>query len=248
MNWGDVTLCVDSDGHQYLEFTERQTKTRQGDNPPDARAVTPKMWANMEKPDQCPINMYKYYAGKRPSDDCKPEDPFYIATHTNVTTMRENDQWFKRQPIGTNKLTSLIKKMSAAAGLSADKKLTNHSARNHLVQTLVYKGVPPNTIVQYTGHRNLQSVNNYSHMNEDTHKQISRMLSNPSGAGNANPITLVAANLQNNIVSNTCTSMTSDSKSATTWNFHGNLHSQSEKSSSKPPKRRRIIESDSESQ
>ncbi|XP_033730685.1 uncharacterized protein LOC117320126 [Pecten maximus] len=42
MYWGDVNLCRDVSGEEYLEFDERQTKTRQGTNPRDVRAVNPK--------------------------------------------------------------------------------------------------------------------------------------------------------------------------------------------------------------
>lgn len=30
MCWDDIKLCADTDGQEYLEFTERQTKTRTG--------------------------------------------------------------------------------------------------------------------------------------------------------------------------------------------------------------------------
>ena len=33
MKWGDVKLCQDTDGNEFIEFNERQTKTRQGSNP-----------------------------------------------------------------------------------------------------------------------------------------------------------------------------------------------------------------------
>ena len=45
MRWGDVTIKVDSSGQQYLEYNERQTKTRTGENTRNIRLLPPKAWA-----------------------------------------------------------------------------------------------------------------------------------------------------------------------------------------------------------
>ena len=54
MCWGDVKLCQTSTGQEYLEFNERETKTRSGNDPRNVRAIAPKMFAvpNNEK---CPV-------------------------------------------------------------------------------------------------------------------------------------------------------------------------------------------------
>ena len=64
MCWGDVKLCQTSTGQEYLEFNERETKTRSGNDPRNVRAIAPKMFAvpNNEK---CPVKAYKVYAEKR---------------------------------------------------------------------------------------------------------------------------------------------------------------------------------------
>ena len=186
--WGDIKLDKDSQGQEFLEFVEWQTKTRTGENPRDVRKVKPKMWANSGNVDRCPIAVYKQYSLLRPLDFSNMEDPFYLATNTNQSSMKKNDQWFKRQPIGVNKLSTTMRRMSLNAGLPPNKKLTNHSARKHLVQKLSDNNVPPTEIMQITGHKNVQSVNNYSSLNENKHKQISRILSNQSTyQGQPNP-------------------------------------------------------------
>ncbi|CAH3140963.1 unnamed protein product, partial [Porites evermanni] len=43
--WGDVKLKETADGKEYLEFNERQTKTRTGSDCRDIRAMPPKMFA-----------------------------------------------------------------------------------------------------------------------------------------------------------------------------------------------------------
>ena len=47
-----------------------------------------------------------------------------------------------------------------------NKRLTNHSAHKHLVQKLNDNEIPPTQIMQITGHRNVNSVNNYSPLSE----------------------------------------------------------------------------------
>ena len=58
MCWADINLNVDGEGQEYLEFVERQTKTRTGDNPKDVRKVTPKMWSNLEYISRCLVEVY----------------------------------------------------------------------------------------------------------------------------------------------------------------------------------------------
>ena len=39
MCWGEVRLCQTSTGQEYLEFNERETKTRSGNDPWNVRAI-----------------------------------------------------------------------------------------------------------------------------------------------------------------------------------------------------------------
>ena len=62
---------------------------------------------------------------------------------------------------------------------------TNHSGRKTLVQKLQDNNVPPNQIVQVTGHKNLQSVNYYSLLRERQMENISKIMSSSSSKTNA---------------------------------------------------------------
>ena len=55
-----------------------------------------------------------------------------------------------------------MKETSKKAGLQNDK-LRNHSARKTMIQTLSENNVPPTQIAQLYGHKNLKSIENYSH-------------------------------------------------------------------------------------
>lgn len=176
--WGDVTLHTSSDGDTYLELNERQTKTRTGENICDVREVSPKIYECPGERD--PIKLYEKYVSKRPSGMSNPEDPFYIATRTIPLTNNECDPWFIRQRVGTKKLGAIMKTMKEKGNLDQNKRLTNHSARKYLVQKLKDSNVQDTDIMQISGHKNVQSVKNYSSISEGKHKQISNVLSNTS--------------------------------------------------------------------
>jgi len=78
--------------------------------------------------------------------------------------------------MGQNKLNSLMKTMAEKGGLSS-KRLTNLSARKRMIQKLNDSDIPPSHIMQLSGHRNIQSINNYSHMSQQQQKNMSRILS-----------------------------------------------------------------------
>ena len=263
MCWGDLQLKVDGDGDEYLKFIERQTKTRTGENPKDVRNVKPKMWSNTDNLSRCPLEVYKQYSLLRPSDYSKPEDPLYLATHTMQGSMKSTDQWFKRQPIGVNKISTIMKRMSVNAGLPPNKKLTNHSARKHMIQKLSDHNVPPTEIMQLSGHKKVESVNNYSDLSEKKHKNISKLMSNTTSTYQAQPnphmygqgslclnqFNSMAQHNQN--LNNTATrTVQGGLNSMFSGNIFGgtfNINVINEKPSSPPKKRRRIIyDSDSD--
>lgn len=74
-------LKTDSSGKEYLEYyTERQTKTRSGDNPLKTRPLKPRMYENNAVPkEQNPVAAYKLYAFKWPQETLKEDCPFYLS-------------------------------------------------------------------------------------------------------------------------------------------------------------------------
>ena len=60
--WGDLQLKTDSEGNRFIEFNiERQTKTRNGENPRNIREKKPKMYEDKSNADRCPVNTYLAY-------------------------------------------------------------------------------------------------------------------------------------------------------------------------------------------
>ena len=177
LKWGDICLESDEDGDEYLvHHRERTTKTRTGQDTRNVRKFKPKVWINEDK-ERCPVNAYKIYASKRPEQMNHPDAPFFLSI--NMHDPREDSAWFKNSPMGINSIYGLTKSMKQKSKLlDESRKVTNHSIRKHQLQKCVDINLPPTETVQMSGHRNLQSVNNYSKMNQNKQKAVSKMLTN----------------------------------------------------------------------
>ena len=62
-----------------------------------------------------------------------------------------------------------MKTMAEKAGLG-NSHLTNHSARKRMIYRLNDNDIPPSHIMQLSGHKNVQSINNYSHVSQQQQK------------------------------------------------------------------------------
>ena len=80
MCWGDVQLRQSTNGEEFLEYSERQTKTRTGENPRDVRQIKPKMFS-VPGSEKDPFAAYKLYAKKGPTEMNDSDAPFYLAVN-----------------------------------------------------------------------------------------------------------------------------------------------------------------------
>ena len=107
MAWGDVKLEQEADGTEYLEYTERQTKTRMGADPRNVRPIKPKVFATNGTCERDPVAIYKIYAARRPSAMNRANSPFYLGiNHTKDPLSKKT--WFKLSAMGVNKLNSPV--------------------------------------------------------------------------------------------------------------------------------------------
>ena len=176
--WGDIQLKHDYATKQdYLEYHERRTKTRTGDDLENMRVCPPRMYAVPEDRDRCPVATYMFYQSKRPDDFCRQDDPFYLAVVTDNKQPAVNARWFLRGPIGKNKIEGIMKKMAEEADLPKNKRFTNTSVRKTLVQKMTDNNVPDTLQVYVTGHNNVGSLNNYRSLSDNHKVAISNILS-----------------------------------------------------------------------
>ena len=151
-------------------FHRPPNKIHTGENPKNIRESKPKMFENRDNPERCPVTTYLAYKQQKPSQMMDDNCPFYLAIDTEVPKAGKN--WFKVFPLGVNSLRSMV-----ASQVQSNKKLVSHRTRKHLVQKLVDSNILPNEIVQITGHKNINSLNNYSAISDKRQQQISAVLS-----------------------------------------------------------------------
>ncbi|CAG2195375.1 Putative helicase mov-10-B.2,Helicase MOV-10,Putative helicase mov-10-B.1,Probable RNA helicase SDE3,Probable RNA helicase armi,RNA helicase Mov10l1,Putative helicase MOV-10 [Mytilus edulis] len=187
MKWGDIKLCTSKSGTQFLQYSERATKTRTGANPGNVRDVPPRSWKNLEDPSRCHVLAYIKYKELRPTKYSAESDPFYVSSNTCFGT--KSSKWFKSQPVGINKISSFMKLMITNAGLTEEgRRLTNHSARRYLLQKLSDEDISDNKIMQISGHKNIASINEYRKINNEQHQQISGLLNKTKPVKRAAPV------------------------------------------------------------
>ena len=93
---GDVKLQKTASGVEYLEFNQRQTKTRTGSDCSDVRTVSPKMLAT-DGTERDPVAVYKFFASKRPERMNQDDATFYLAVNNGLKG------WFKSGVVGVKK-------------------------------------------------------------------------------------------------------------------------------------------------
>ena len=106
---------------------------------------------------------------------------FYLAPLSKTTP--NNDIWFKEQNLGVHSIYKIMKTMIADTPLASScKRLTNHSARKTVVKKLRLNNVERSSIMNVTGHRNEQSLNDYDEGNENEQRHISNLIGNSKSA------------------------------------------------------------------
>jgi hypothetical protein len=181
LKFGDIVIDKDASGEEFIQHVkERQTKTRTGADPNNSKKIKTTAWAN-DNPNRCSVNAFRIFTSKRPTKMMKTDSPFFLSVN-HVSDRQPHHAWFKETAMGVNHLYGLTKNMlKSFPSIQDGRKLTNHSARRHLVQKLQDRRVQNTQIMQISGHTNVQSVNTYSRLNQNQQKSISKVLSDTEG-------------------------------------------------------------------
>ena len=168
MQWGDIQLKADANGHEYIEFRERLTKSRSGGAAADRRSFAPKAFENKENPARCPVETYKRFASHRPENMMKEDSPFYLAI--NYRRSGEDTVWYTNGPLGKNTISQFLKEDCRKAGVPGRK--TNHSARKTCVKRALDAGYPREYVAPLTGHKSVNSLENYAQADVQQVQQV----------------------------------------------------------------------------
>ena len=131
------------------------------------------MRATPENPSRCPVTLFKTFLSCRPPETRTPESPLYLSINHKWA---DYSYWYKKQPLGVNYIDRMMK--SVVQGTSVTGRKMNHSARKTMVETLCWANIPDSTVMQLSGHKNVQSLNHYKNPSLEQQKSISHLLSN----------------------------------------------------------------------
>jgi hypothetical protein len=158
MRFGDLCIKSNPDGCEFLEFTERASKTRDGGMYDDHRETIPKVFCACDTLGhaKCVIELFKEFKRRRPNDYCNKEDPLYVQQKTEDQIARSGSEiWYKHQPLGVGSLGKFLPRACLLAGLP---ERGNHGVRATTVQRLRTASVPDDKIIQITGHRSTRTL------------------------------------------------------------------------------------------
>ncbi|CAG2215768.1 unnamed protein product [Mytilus edulis] len=163
----------DDKGQEYYKMTYNECdKTHHGvDSKENSRDV--RMYA---KPGDihCPVFSLDFYLGKL--------SPRCTAFFQQALQYPKPTVWYAAQPIGKNKLASMMSRISDEAGLSI--RYTNHCLRATVATGLKRAGVDDRAIMSVTGHRNVKSLDSY--IEGPTDKQRRELSNTLQGVATAN--------------------------------------------------------------
>ena len=169
----DLKSADGSGTTEYIEWTEGQTKTRQGGLTKSNRRVTQRVFATGGE--RCTVMFIDKLISKRPPL-LQHTGPLYLRPLARFNP--EDNVWFSSQPVGVNTINTYMAKMAELAGLNkTNKRFTNHSVRKTTVRKLQKAGVPPSKITAITGHKNQQSLADYTEMDLEEHCETSAVFS-----------------------------------------------------------------------
>ena len=143
--------------------------------------------------ERCPVALFRRYISRRPPN-LGTSGPFYLSIKYNRGP--SDEIWYKVQPMGENKINSMMKNIISETTLeSSEKRFSNHSARKTLVIKMKKANLERSSISKVTGHRNIQSLDDYDEADEDEQRQLSWAISKGNSTAKSMPL-----------ASSTCTS------------------------------------------
>ena len=164
MKFGDIVLRKDEvSGEEYLEWsTERESKTRHGEENEHQRSFRPKAYETGDK--KCPVSCFKEFVNRRPTAAKSPESPFFLAVRHRRKP--EDQIWFLNSPMGKNKIGKFLSNATKDLPLSRSG-----------IKTLLDSGVSHNSVAQLSGHKSLKSLDSYAVASHQQQRQMSKILS-----------------------------------------------------------------------
>ena len=154
---------------RYL-YIENGSKNNSGANLKVPNKVVP-IYAVPAQKQRCLVYLLDVYLSKLPKYAFE-SDIFYLRPKLSVPA-KGDSPWFFDQPVGKEKLRTMVRDMCSDAGISEK---TNHSLRATGATAMFSANVPEKLIQSRTGHRSLQALRVYERPSEEQHQAVSNIL------------------------------------------------------------------------
>ena len=178
LKFGDIKLGYDSETFQhYIEWDkERGSKTRTGESSNShQRSFNPRAYETND--DRCPVMIYQQFLRHRPKASLTPDSPFFLQMIPQDKI--KNEEWYLNRPLGRNELGEFLSQTSNIIGSSSSSsrsKVSNHSARKTSITNLLDSNKNSLHVIQLSGHKNTESLNQYHVASNDTQRLMSNIL------------------------------------------------------------------------
>lgn len=113
--WGDIILCKDESGREFLTFSSQMLRRAQSSSKMNVRQRNYRVWADPSCPEKDPVTIYKFYAQKRPSSMNTNFAPFYLGI--NVLYPTQGQLWYRPAAMGINKLNEMVRQIRDITGV-----------------------------------------------------------------------------------------------------------------------------------
>jgi len=145
----------------YIRKTPQRT-TREDSKAASSRQKQVVHHENSANLSRCPVWLFKLYKSLCPQ--VPKENAFYLQP-------LKKPCWFLIKPVGHNSLTTMVKEMCKAAGITGFR--MNHSLRATTTTRLYRAGVDEQLIMDGTGHRSLDGVRSYKRTSKEQLEVVS---------------------------------------------------------------------------
>ena len=187
---------------EYLELSERVTKTRRG-GVNDVRDVNGRIYLDQENESICPVRTILYFQEKKTEKQLHPDFPFFLTAKQAAEKFPEKERyWYSDQRMGINTISQLFKNAFIKAGVdTGSDRITGTSCRKTLVQAGAESLVPGAFLSKMMGQKNIDSKLEYLRNGESTHKAASLAIQRTiTGAPNMSSFGEVYNELKNGTV------------------------------------------------
>ena len=152
----------DENGRQYVTQAVDELTKKCREDSSSSRADAGRMYETGDE--DCPVASFRKYLSK-----LNPDSEFLFQTPKTSAPSTEGNPWFKKCPMGKNKLGNMMVRISKDAGLS--KIYTNHCLRATCISILDREGFENRDICQISGHANESSLASYTGRVTSSRKQ-----------------------------------------------------------------------------